>query len=134
MRSMQGCTDAHFSHCSTQTMFTEQSTHFSQLVVPSQGDGSPDELLELDVDDPLELDVDELLPPWPAPPEPPLPESTTTFPPQPGAQAQEMVRAPMNNGKVSFGIAASILGVTMLCEQAAEFDGLVALPDRTPCS
>ena len=40
----------------------------------------------------------------------------------------------MKNGKVSFGIAASILGVTMLCEQAAKFDGLVALPDRTPCS
>ena len=48
MRSMQVWTEPHFAHCSEQTMSTVQLTHFSQLVVRSHGDGSPDELLDAD--------------------------------------------------------------------------------------
>ncbi len=59
---MQGWTDAHCAHCSAHTISTVQLTHFSQLVVPSHGDGSPDEVLD-DVEDTLEFDVDKPEPP-----------------------------------------------------------------------
>lgn len=76
-----------------------QLTHWAQLVVPSHGDGSPDELLADDADT-LEFDVDKPEPPWPPRPDPPLPTgSTTTLAPQ---AARYIVRAPNNIEEASF--------------------------------